>query len=109
MPVPPKLLRRLVLAPLVALLELALLVISPALVVVAVLLSSFFGGWRPLRMLAIFLAGAAYHLGATLACLGLWVASGFGRRMQTDHVQRTTRSCAGWSAASTERRCESRA
>ena len=96
MPVPPKLLRRLLLAPLVALLELALLVISPVLLLVAALLSPFFGGLRPLRMLLIVLAVAAYHLGATLACLGLWVASGFGRRMQSDDMQRAHYAVMRW-------------
>ncbi len=96
MPVPPKLVRRLLLAPLVALLELALLVISPVLVVVALLVSPLFGGWRPVRLLLIVLAGAAYHLGATLACLGLWPASGFGRRMQTNDMQRAHYAVMRW-------------
>jgi hypothetical protein len=96
MPVPPKLVRRLVLAPLMALFELALLIVSPLLLLVAALLSPLFGGWRPLRMMAIVLAAAAYHLGATLACLGLWVASGFGRGTHTHDMQRAHYAVMRW-------------
>ena len=76
MKVPPKALRRLVIAPLAAALEVLLILISPALLLVGILTSPLFGGWRPVRMTLIVLAFAARHLLATLACLGLWVASG---------------------------------
>jgi len=77
---PPTILRRLMLAPLVALAEAALLVVSPLLAVLAVIASPLAGGWRPVRLLAIVVGYAARHLASTLACLGLWVASGFGLR-----------------------------
>jgi len=75
---PPVLVRRLVLAPLVLFAEAALLVASPALAMLAALASPLFGGRRPLRMLVIAVAFAAWHLAATLGCFGLWLASGFG-------------------------------
>ncbi len=87
MTVPPRIVRRLVVAPLVALLELVLLLLSPVLLLVALVLSPLFGGLRPLRMLLIVLAFAARHLGAVLALLALWVRSLFGRRMGTPELQ----------------------
>ena len=96
MPVPPKLLRRLLLAPLVVLLELALIVISPALLVLAALVSPLAGGWRPLRALLIALVAAAYHLGATVASLGLWIASGFGRNTASERMQRAHYALMRW-------------
>jgi 1-acyl-sn-glycerol-3-phosphate acyltransferase len=88
MPVPPKLLRRLVIAPLVALIELLLILASPALLLIAALVSPIFGGWRPLRMTAIVVACLAYHFGAMVACFGLWIASGFGLRSRSESMQR---------------------
>ena len=96
MPVPHKLVRRVILAPLVCLLEAALLLLSPVLVVVAVLASPFLGGWRPVRLLAIVVVGAAQHLTATLACLALWIASGFGRKMDSDAMQRAHYALMRW-------------
>ncbi len=95
-PVPPKLLRRLLLAPVVGVLEAALLVASPLLLLIAVLVSPPFGGWRPLRMTLIALVFALRHLGATLACLGLWIASGFGRRSGSEAMQRAHYAVMGW-------------
>jgi 1-acyl-sn-glycerol-3-phosphate acyltransferase len=82
MPVPPTLVRRLLLAPLVLLAEAAFLVASPLLALVAILLAPVAGGSRPLRALAIAVDFAARHAACTLACLGLWIT---GRRGQDDH------------------------
>ena len=98
-PMPPKLLRRLVLAPLVALVEVALILASPALLLLAALLSPIFGGARPLRMAVIVLAFTAHHLAATLACLGLWVASGFGARGGSEPMQRAHYAVMRWFVA----------
>jgi 1-acyl-sn-glycerol-3-phosphate acyltransferase len=86
--VPPKLVRRLVLAPIVVLADLLVLVLSPILLLAALLASPFTGGLRPLRALAIVLAFAGYHLAAMLACLGLWVASGFGWKTRSEPMVR---------------------
>ena len=96
MPVPPKLVRRLVLAPLVAAVDLLVVVLSPALALAAVLASPLFGGWRPLRMLAIVVVFAARHLAAMLACLGLWVAGGFGLRPQSEWMLRAHYRVLAW-------------
>jgi 1-acyl-sn-glycerol-3-phosphate acyltransferase len=85
--VPPLPVRRLVLAPLVVAAELALLLVSPLLLLVAVLASPLFGGWRPVRMLAIVLAFALRHLAATAACARLWLA-----RAGTEEHYRVMRS-----------------
>ena len=99
MPVPPKVVRRLVLAPLAVAAELVLLALSPVLVLLAVLASPLFGGWRPLRMVTIGLVLAARHLGAVLTCLGLWVAGGFGRTAGTPAMQRRHLAVMRWFVA----------
>lgn len=98
-PVPPKVLRRLVLAPAVVLIETALILASPVLVLVAALVSPPFRGWRPLRMTLIVLAFAARHLGATIACLALWIASGFGSRARSETMQRAHYAVMRWFVA----------
>jgi len=99
MPVPPKVVRRLVLAPLAVAAELVLLTLSPLLALLAVLASPFFGGWRPLRMVVIALVLAARHLGAVLACLGLWLAAGFGRSAGSPAMRRRHLAVMRWFVA----------
>lgn len=99
MRVPPKIVRRLLLAPVVVLLEALLLVASPVLLLVAALVSPLFGGWRPARILLIGVAAAARHLGALLACLGLWVASGFGWKVRSETMQRAHYAVMRWFVA----------
>ena len=88
MKVPPKLVRRLVIAPLVVLVEAALVLLSPLLLLVALVLSPLFGGLRPLRAVLIALSGTTRHMAAIAACFALWVASGFGRRIRSERMQR---------------------
>ena len=87
MPVPHLAIRRLVLAPLIVVLELVLLLASPVILLVAALVSPVFGGWRPLRMAVIVLSFAARHLASGIACLGIWLAAGFGRRAGSERFQ----------------------
>jgi 1-acyl-sn-glycerol-3-phosphate acyltransferase len=87
MPVPPKLVRRLVLAPTVALAEAAFILVSPAFLVLAVVASPLAGGWRPVRMVLIALAFVSRHLAALLACFALWIASRFGLRTRSERMQ----------------------
>ncbi len=96
LPVPPRVLRRLVLAPVVVCGEAILLLASPLLLGLALLVSPAFGGWRPLRMTLIVVAFAERHLLATLACFALWIASGFGRTMRSDAMQRAHYAVMGW-------------
>jgi 1-acyl-sn-glycerol-3-phosphate acyltransferase len=84
---PPRLLRRLVLAPLVVVIALAVVVLSPLL---AVLTLAFGlrrlrpGRMRGLRVLSFALVWLAAETAALFASLGLWVASGFGGRLRTE-------------------------
>ncbi len=96
MPIPPKIVRRLILAPLLVAVELVLLVLSPLFLLAALVTSPFTGGLRPLRLLAILEASVAYHLGATLAVFGLWVASGFGWKLHTDAMVRAHYAVMRW-------------
>ena len=75
MGVPHVAVRRLLFAPVVVLLDLVLVLVSPVLLLVAALVSPLFGRWRPLRMAVIVLSFAFHHLGANVACGGLWLAS----------------------------------
>lgn len=96
MPVPPKLVRRLVVAPLVLVVELAIVLISPLLVVLAALLSPIFGGWRPLRALLVVLAFIARHAAVLVACFGLWVAGGLRRTAVSETERRRLFELMAW-------------
>ena len=67
---PPWPVRRLVLAPLMVLAELAFLLVSPGLALLAALVAPLLGS-RPLRTLAIAVAFVARHLAATLRLLAM--------------------------------------
>jgi 1-acyl-sn-glycerol-3-phosphate acyltransferase len=102
--VPPTFVRRVVLAPLVVLVELAIIVASPLLALVAVLASPLTGGsWRPLRVVVMTVGWAVRHLLGMLACLGLWVASGFGLRADSARVPRGHHAVLRWYVAGVNR------
>lgn len=85
---PPWLVRRLLLTPLVVVVDLVLVVLAPILLLVSAVVSPLFGGWRPVRMTLIVVAFAARHLQAALALLWLWLRSGFGRGITAPEMQR---------------------
>lgn len=95
-PVPPKPVRLLLLAPIVVLIEVLVLLASPVLLLAAAVVSPLVGGWRPLRMLLLLLVFVSRHLAATLACLGLWVASGFGWRLGSETMRRAHYALLRW-------------
>jgi 1-acyl-sn-glycerol-3-phosphate acyltransferase len=84
---PPRLLRRLVLAPLAVVIALAVVALSPFL---AALTLAFGlrrlrpGRMRGLRLLYFAVVWLAAEAAALFMCLGLWVASGFGGRLRTE-------------------------
>jgi 1-acyl-sn-glycerol-3-phosphate acyltransferase len=82
-------------APLVFALELVFVAVSPLLAVVAALLAPLVGS-RALRLLAIAVAYAARHAAVLLACLALWVASGFGARSRAARFQRAYHDLLRW-------------
>ncbi len=88
--------RRLVVAPVVFLVEAAVVVCAPVLGVVAVLAAPLGGGSRPLRAVAITVAFALRHLASSVACLGLWIAGGFGLHADSARTQRAHYSVLGW-------------
>ena len=100
---PPWLIRRLVLAPLVVVIGIALIVLFPLLALVA-LVSGLTGrlvrpgpqllrGLRLLWLITVWLAGEIVALAVSL---GLWITSGFGRRMHTEPYQRRTYATIRW-------------
>ena len=85
---PPRLVRRLVLAPLVIVITIVLVALFPLLAAVAAL-AGLAGRSRPRRMrgLRLLWFAVAWLSAETLTlacCLGLWVASGFGARLRTE-------------------------
>jgi 1-acyl-sn-glycerol-3-phosphate acyltransferase len=88
---PPRLIRRLVLAPLVVVIAVALAACFPLLAVVTAAFGlvhlSRPGRMRSLRLLWFAVCWLAGETVALFTCLGLWVASGFGGRMRTEPYQ----------------------
>ncbi|HEY6500612.1 MAG TPA: 1-acyl-sn-glycerol-3-phosphate acyltransferase [Streptosporangiaceae bacterium] len=98
--VPPRLVRRLVLAPIVVVIAIALAVLFPALAVVAAVLGlvhlSRPGRMRGLRVLWFAVVWLTGETAALFALLGLWLASGFGGRMRTEPFQARNYATIGW-------------
>ena len=84
---PPRLVRRLVLAPLAIVIAVAMLLLFPLLAVLAVVFGlaglSRPGRMRGLRLLCFALIWLVADTSAVFMCLGLWIASGFGGRLST--------------------------
>jgi 1-acyl-sn-glycerol-3-phosphate acyltransferase len=88
---PPRLIRRLVLAPLAVVIALAVVVLSPLL---ALLILGFEllrrvrpSRRRGLRLLNFAVIWLTAETAALFMCLGLWIASGFGGRLHTEPFQ----------------------
>lgn len=97
MPPPPRWLRRLLLAPGVVLLAIAVLTTVPAWALLALAASPFVPGrLRPLRLLWIGVVYLVWDAAALLALFGLWVASGFGWRTRSPAFERAHYRLAGW-------------
>lgn len=85
---PPRFLRRWILAPFVALTCLLWMAISPVLLVGAALYSLLFDrNERVLRVLAFATFYFLLEIVSLVALLGLWIASGFGLTMKSDRMQ----------------------
>lgn len=83
------LLRRVVVAPLVVLLTLALVTSLPIWLLVATVLSPLVPGrWRPLRLLSIGLMYLVIESLMLVTFFVLWIASGFGWRIRSPFFQR---------------------
>ena len=107
---PPRLVRRLVLAPLVIVLALGIIVVSPLLFVLALLfgLAGLLraGRMRNLRLVSFVVVWLTAEIVALVMLFGLWIVSGFGGRLHTEPYQRagTTRSSGGSSTRCTAAR-----
>ena len=88
---PPRLIRRLVLAPLVIVIAVAFVVLFPLLALVALTFGAVGrsrpGRMRMLRLLYFALIWLTAETTALFMFLGLWVASGFGGRLRTEPYQ----------------------
>jgi 1-acyl-sn-glycerol-3-phosphate acyltransferase len=85
---PPRIVRRLVLVPLLLVVMVALLVVLPLLAVLAAIASPLLPGrWRAARLLWFALVWVALESVALVALLALWVASGFGGRIRSEPFQ----------------------
>ena len=98
--VPPRLIRRLVLAPVVMIIAVALIVLFPVLALVALVLGlvhlSRPGRMRGLRLLWFAVVWLAGETAALFVLAGLWVASGFGGRMRTEPYQNRNYGIIRW-------------
>ncbi len=95
--------RRFVVAPLVLLFEASLVVLSPLLVLIAAILAPLRTGSRVVRTAAIMVDYSFRHLVCTAACGGLWVAGGFGRRMDSPRMRRAHYALVRWFVAGVHR------
>ncbi|CAN5839618.1 lysophospholipid acyltransferase family protein [soil metagenome] len=87
--VPPRILRRLVLAPLVMVICLAWMAVSPILLLVALSYGLIFDRkLRAARIVAFATVYSFYEVVSIAALLGLWIASGAGLGMHTEGMQR---------------------
>jgi 1-acyl-sn-glycerol-3-phosphate acyltransferase len=94
---PPRLVRRIVLAPLAIVIAAALVVLFPllgiAFAAVGLVRSSRLRSFRLLCFALIWLLG---ETAALFMCLGLWIASGFGGRLHTEPYQRRHYAVMRW-------------
>ncbi|GAC1371224.1 MAG: lysophospholipid acyltransferase family protein [Actinomycetota bacterium] len=85
--VPPTIVRRLVLAPLVFAVSLGEVVVSPLLAVVAVVVDLFVARHRMLRLVAFGTLYCAYEALGLVAIFGLWVRAGAGLWLANPRIQ----------------------
>lgn len=85
---PPRIVRRLVLAPLALALCLAIVAISPLLLAASAIADLFLpGNWRTLRLVTFLVSYVALEVAGLLAMFGLWVVSGFGIALRSSRIQ----------------------
>ncbi|SCE81701.1 Acyltransferase [Micromonospora viridifaciens] len=97
MPLPPRWVRRLLLAPGVVLLALAVVTTLPVWALLALAASPLVPGrLRPLRLLWIGTVYLVWDAAALIALFALWLAAGFGARKRSPAFQRAHYQLAGW-------------
>jgi 1-acyl-sn-glycerol-3-phosphate acyltransferase len=86
--IPPRFVRRLVIAPLVLLVTFLAITTLPLWLFLALIATPFVPGrWRVFRLLAMALVYLVYESIGIILLTGLWVASGFGARMRSHAMQ----------------------
>jgi hypothetical protein len=101
---PPRVVRRLVLAPLALVLSLAILALSPALLLVAAIADLVLpGNWRTVRIVAFGICYLALEVVALVALFALWVASGFGVRIRSPQMLEKQYGLMRWWLRTTDR------
>lgn len=81
---PPNIIRRLLLAPLVFVLCLALIVISPAVLILVAVADVFLpGSWRTLRLVTFGVIYLIFEVIGLIVLFVLWIATGFGLTMKS--------------------------
>jgi len=97
MPLPPRWIRRVVLAPLATVLALALLATMPLWLIVTAVISPFGSGrLRPLRVTWLVTVYLGLEAAALVSMFGLWIAAGFGRKVRSPAFQRAHYVLTGW-------------
>lgn len=95
---PPKIVRRLVLAPLALVLSAALIVTSPVLLALAALVDVAVSRWKwqTTRVIAFGVVYLVFEVLGLLILFVLWVASGFGWRLRSPAVRRAHYAFMRW-------------
>ncbi|MFN2388834.1 MAG: 1-acyl-sn-glycerol-3-phosphate acyltransferase [Actinomycetota bacterium] len=85
---PPRIVRRLVIAPLVFVICVALIAVSPVVLLIAAVADVFLPGrWRTVRLLSFGVVYLVFEVVGLVVMLVLWVASGFGTRLDSRRWQ----------------------
>jgi 1-acyl-sn-glycerol-3-phosphate acyltransferase len=104
---PPRLIRRLVLAPLAIVIAVAVTVLFPLLALLSIIVELLTrprpGRMRSLRLLFFALVWLFADAAAIFMCLGLWIASGFGGRLRTEPYQERHYAIMRWFLDSVQR------
>lgn len=96
-PVAPRLVRRLIIIPVVFVLEIALLVVSPLVLLVAGLVDVVFRGpWRTVRLTIVGIAVVAYEVTTLAALFFLWVANPSPGALRSPRMQEAHYLLFGW-------------
>jgi acyltransferase-like protein len=97
-PLPPRIVRRLILAPLALLLSLALVALAPALLLLAAVadLALRRRRWQTVRVVAFAEFYLLIEVAGLVALFGLWIASGFGLAMRSERMLRAHYGLLQW-------------
>lgn len=94
---PPKLVRRLVLAPVLLVVSMLLLALAPVLLVGAAIADLVLPGrWRTVRLVAFGLCYLALEIVGLLVLFALWVRAGFGRSLRSPKSIQAHYAFMGW-------------